>query len=908
MSSVEEKVFELVNQLTIEEKISLLSTSQSEIKRLGIQEYHVGGEAAHGVVDRSGGKTTSFPQPLGLSQTWNPELLKEVGTAIGEEARILYKKSENSSWLTLWAPTIDMERDPRWGRNEEAYGEDPYLTGELSVGLIKGMQGDKEEAIRLAAAPKHFFGNNNERGRENTSNSIDPRNREEYYLKAFKPAFTKAKAQSMMTAYNGINGVPCMQSEEMEKTLRGKWEMDGFIVCDGGALSLNVDRYHYYETYEEALADALKKGIDCFVDSKELVETAAKKALEKELISEDDLTRAVRNILRVRTRLGHFSTDFIYDTVDPSLLAGEKHAALAEKVTEEQIVLLKNEGLLPLSKDQKVLLTGPLADVFLKDWYGGYPPYEITIRNALESLLPKDKFDFTPSHDRGHFETLDGEKLVIDQNELKISMDPEIHSTIELEDWGFDSFALKDTETERYLQLNDETNTFQLNKQELYDWFVKEKWIRKEESKWLSWHQKPVGITNDKKIGTVTTSDPLHFNKEWDASDQAVEKAKKADVTIAVIGNHPLLNGRETEDRPAMNIPEHQLETVQALYEVNPNVIVIIVGSYPFEIQWIKDHIPSVLFTTHGSQELGTAIKNVLYHQAAPSGKLSQTWYQDTSKLPDITDYDVMKGKRTYRYTDLDPLFPFGHGLTYGDLKLTDAAMNQNVWKKEDKVELTVELSNKHNYPVTDTLQIYTSIRPKQALLVPEKQLIAFKKIMLKAGETRAEVLEIEPEELCYFDVFWDRMVFPTGEGKLSIGFSSEHIIKEIAFKTDGEIRKERQFKKETHFENYDDYEGAYITLDRSLKKAVYLSSKGWLMFRDVRLSDSSSIVLIRYSANNEGILSVFSDPDLKVKAGEVQFQKTLDSELELLIETEPGTSLYFSTSEPIYLRMIKER
>ncbi|PRY75080.1 glycoside hydrolase family 3 protein [Alkalibacterium olivapovliticus] len=645
MSSIEEKVTELVDQLTTEEKISLMSTSQSEIKRLGIQEYHVGGEAAHGVVDRSGGKTTSFPQPLGLSQTWNPDLLKEAGTAIGEEARILYHQSGKSSWLTLWAPTIDMERDPRWGRNEEAYGEDPYLTGQLSVGLIKGMQGEKEEAIPLAAAPKHFFGNNNEIGRENTSNSIDPRNREEYYLKAFEPAFTKAKAQSMMTAYNGINGVPAMQTEEIEKTVRGKWEMDGFIVCDGGALSLNVDSYHYYDTYEEALADALKKGIDCFVDDKTLVETAARKALEKALISEDDLTRAIRNSLRVRARLGHFSSDFIYDDVDHTLLAGDKHAALAEKVTEEQIVLLKNDGLLPLSTDDKVLLTGPLADVFLRDWYGGYPPHEITIKKALESTIQADRFSFTPSHDKGYFETVEGDKLIVDQNELKISEHLDDYSTFEIEDCLFESYTFKETDSERYLQLNEESQTFQLNKKEIYDWFVKEKWIRTDDDKWLTWNEKPVGITSDKKVGSVLTSDPLLFVKEWDAIDQAVDKAKSADVCIAVIGNHPLINGSETEDRAGMTIPAQQLKMVQALYEVNPNVVVIIVGSYPFEMEWIKEHIPTILFTTHGSQELGNAIKNVLYHQSVPSGKLSQTWYQDVTKLPAITEYDVMKGK-----------------------------------------------------------------------------------------------------------------------------------------------------------------------------------------------------------------------------------------------------------------------
>src|SRR5690625_2397479 len=261
--SLEERLTNLVDKLTLEEKISLLSTSQSAIPRLGIKEYQVGGEAAHGVVDRAGGKTTVFPQPIGLSSTWNRDLLRRVGDVIGDEARIFYEQNDRKTGLTLWAPTIDMERDPRWGRTEEAYGEDPYLTGQLSTELIKGMQGDDPFYIKLVAAPKHFFGNNNEYGRERISNSIDPRNRHEYYLKAFEPAFTEGQALSMMTAYNGINGIPAMQINELKDIVRDEWQMDGFIVCDGGALSLNVDEYKYYDSYAEALADAIKKGIDC---------------------------------------------------------------------------------------------------------------------------------------------------------------------------------------------------------------------------------------------------------------------------------------------------------------------------------------------------------------------------------------------------------------------------------------------------------------------------------------------------------------------------------------------------------------------------------------------------------------------------------------------------------------------
>ncbi|PRY75081.1 fibronectin type III-like domain-contianing protein [Alkalibacterium olivapovliticus] len=246
--------------------------------------------------------------------------------------------------------------------------------------------------------------------------------------------------------------------------------------------------------------------------------------------------------------------------------------------------------------------------------------------------------------------------------------------------------------------------------------------------------------------------------------------------------------------------------------------------------------------------------------------------------------------------------------MTYGELKLTEATLSKTVWKKDDTVSLTVELSNEYDHSVTDTIQVYANLQPKQELALPNKQLIAFKKITLKALESRKVKLEIESEELCYFDVFWNRMAFPSGEGTLSIGFSSENILRTVDFQTDGEIRGDRHFKEKTHFENYDDYEGAFITLDRSSKKAVKLSPEGWLKFRDVSLSNFKSICLVEYSSNEEGTLTVYSDSELNSKIGEVHFKEVVKGEIELQIKADPGTSLYFTTSHPVFLRTIEEK
>lgn len=907
ITAIKEQVNKFIAQMTVEEKISLLSTSQSAIERLGIREYKVGGEGAHGVVDREGGITTSFPQPLGLSQTWNPDLLKEVGTAIGNEARIKYLQSNKTTWLTLWAPTIDMERDPRWGRNDEAYGEDPYLTGRLSAELIKGMQGDDPTWLRMAAAPKHFYGNNNEEKRESSSNSIDLRNREEYYLKAFEPAFKEAKAQSMMTAYNGINGVPAMQHEDIEQVVRQRWDMDGFVVCDGGALTLNVEAYHYYDTYEEALADALKKGIDCFVDDKEKVETAAKKALEKSLITEEDITRAVKRILTVRGRLGHFEDAIPFDEVSHSLLAGEEHAELVRKVTAEQAVLLKNHNSLPLSEKQKVHLTGPLADVWFRDWYGGYPPHEITIKEALMDKLPENTIIFSPSHDDVAIKINNAYLAVKDDTLVAVSSEEEAAEFV-FEDWDFGSHLLKEKQTGRYIQYDDQTNTFRLHKKEVYDWFVKENWISENKKDWQTWDNHPIGITPDGFIGAVKESTPIELVTKKEAIKEAAAAAKEADVSVVILGNHPMLNGKETMDRPGMTLPAHQLDLVKDIYAVNPNVVVVIVGSYPFEIDWLNQHIPGILFTTHGSQELGTSLSNILFGKKAPTGKLSQTWYKQTEKaLPPIRDYDIIKGNRTYRYTNESALYPLGHGLTYGKVSILSLSMDKYTWRENEEVTVTVALQNTANQVVTETVQVYATLTPEQDIKLPEKQLVSFSKIPLKAGEKKKVTLQVKTSELGYFDVAWNRWVFPKAEGTLSIGFSSdtEH---RLSFNTIGDRRLERDFKKPVHAERYDDYARAFITSDSAKEKVVCIESDGWLAFKNVRLKQTSSYIEIKYSADESGELRLYADDQLKHVLSVEPYKAGAQTSLVLAIPDRDRLDMYLSPTTSIRLKTIREK
>ena len=853
--SLDERLRDLMNKLTLEEKVSLLSTSQSAIPRLGIEEYHVGGEAAHGVVDRSGGKSTVFPQPIGLSSTWNRQLMRKIGDVIGNEARIFYELNDRKTGLTLWAPTIDMERDPRWGRTEEAYGEDPYLTGQLSTELIKGMQGDDDFYIKLVAAPKHFYGNNNEYGREYLSNSIDPRNKREYYLKAFEPAFREGKALSMMTAYNGVNGVPAMQMNELKQVVRDEWQMDGFIVSDGGALTLNVEQYHYYDTFAEALADALKKGIDCFVDQKQLVEQAAMEALEKGFIIEEDINIAIRNMLRVRFRLGHFDLDPSnnpYDQVDTSKLCAEEHAEVALQATKESIVLLKNDKqTLPLyeQKTKKVAVIGPTANVTFKDWYTGYSNYKSTPLDGLKKRLPNAEIQYVSGNDEIALKSLQENKYVTISNDNHVKVTSAVKGqkeTFELEEWGWNSQLLKSMANQKYISQQEDLDTFHANKEEAFGWFVKEKIafqplnINEQVYHLTTWEGKPLAISPDKEL--VAANQPGLFEKQVISSgiEKAVALAKDSDVAIVCVGNNPMLNGRETEDRPDIILPERQQQLIKAVYEANPNTIVVVIGSYPFAINWENETIPAVLYSAHGSQMLGDGIAQVLYGDEAPSGKLSMTWYKDVTHLPSIFDYDIIKGKRTYMYFDKPVLYPFGYGLSYTDFDYSSLKLSSTVLKEGEQIHLQVDLRNIGNMVGKEVVQVYASVKGSRVDR-PRKQLIHFQKVELRPKETKTIHFTIDAKQLSFWDVNKEAYHFEQATCLLSIGSSSADIRLTEEIEMEGKVLPPRSLHALTKAENYDDYDQVFIDKGNDGLNGVTNLTDGWICFKDVVLPEEGS-------------------------------------------------------------------
>ncbi|WP_071130586.1 glycoside hydrolase family 3 C-terminal domain-containing protein [Enterococcus timonensis] len=817
-----EFVNNLIQQLTVNEKVRLLSTKQRAVPRLHIREYNIGGEAAHGVVDRSGEPTTSFPLPLGLAQTWNPQLLQKIGNAIGQEARIKYLQSDRKSWLTLWAPTIDLERDPRWGRNEEGYGEDPFLTGELSQQLIIGMQGTDEKYIQMAAAPKHFFANNNEDGRVDTSNFVPLKVQEEFYLKSFEKAITKGRARSLMTAYNGVNGVPAMQMPEIQTILRDRWDFPGFIVSDGGALTLNVENYHYFDDYPHAVAAALKAGIDCFVDDSEKVEEAATKALSKGLINEVDLNRAVGRILTVRAELGHFTSDNPYDKVDRQLLNSSVHNDLAKQATQEGTVLLKNQNnFLPLSTKEKVAVLGPLADDFTRDWYGGTPAKFTTIAQGVSKLWKEQFIGSKSGHDQVEI-SIDGLSLAMKEGKLQSGN----AQTFLKESWTSDSFVLKDQKNNRYLAFDDEEQkAFVHHQSELYDWFMKETWQEKG-GHFVNWSGQDIGLV-DNVVRCGKTQGVISQKVVVSGQSETVQLAQQADKVILVLGNHPMFGAKEEIDRKNLSLPKHQQELLEAIYAVNPNIVLIIMGGYPFDLSWAIEHVPAILFTTHGSQAIGDAIAEILAGESAPTGKLTQTWVKNIEDLPAITNYDLLKFPHTYHQFSKSVLFPFGFGKTYGSLKI----LQLENWQEAPKNwQVTFVLENKELYPVTETVQIYLTNQEQSFL--PQKKLISFEKVKISGQQKKRVTLTISKDDLTYYELH--KMSFEPLSGTLHLfaGFSS--IDQQVSWEFTNGLAVKRPIRissKELSIFTFDSYNKCTIETDDKYQRTVLIQAKGSILY-----------------------------------------------------------------------------
>ncbi|MGW2198729.1 glycoside hydrolase family 3 C-terminal domain-containing protein, partial [Streptosporangium sp. NPDC001682] len=662
-----QRVDDLLGRLTQAEKISWLHQYQPAVDRLGIGLFKTGTEALHGVawstdIDNGGSVVTAegtvFPQAVGLASTWNPDLIKKVGAAVGDEARGYHAENPRLWGLQLWAPVVNLLRDPRWGRNEEGYSEDPLLTGAISTAYGSGIQGDDPDHLRAAPVLKHFLANNNEVRRDTTSSSLRPRVLNEYDVPAFKTALQAGAATGVMTAYNLINGRPATVTD-LNSTVRTWTDRPLFNVSDAGGPNNLTGSQGYFATQAEAAAAMLKAGVESFtVNDTNAAPTVAavNEALTRGLLTQADIDTAVRNILGIRFRLGEFDPDGgPYGKITKDVVDSPAHRALARRTAAEAAVLLKNSGkTLPLSPAKKVAVVGPLADTLYTDWYSGRLPYKVTplagIRARSAAAVTSEGVDRIALKSGGRYLTA-GTGAGAD---LKLSATTAgATEQFDVFDWGQGIVTLRSVANGKYVSRAN-WSTLVNNQEQPTGWFVQEQFKLEAQADGTTllryagyetaydWFgpNKYVKAAADGTLSLTTAEDATRFEKETVRSGiaEAVAAAKGAEVAVVVVGSMPFINGREDHDRTDLGLAEGQRALVEAVHAANPNTVVVLENSYPTTIDRLQEKVPAILWTTHAGAETGNALADLLYGDANPAGRLTQTWPRAGATLPDILD------------------------------------------------------------------------------------------------------------------------------------------------------------------------------------------------------------------------------------------------------------------------------
>jgi beta-glucosidase len=686
-----QRIDNIVSLMTVDEKINALSTD-SGVPRLGIPSFG-GTEGIHGVVRRGDQDfqkdripTTQFPQPPGMGASWDPELVRQAGAVQSTEARYITQSSKYGTPILMqWGPQADLARDPRWGRSEEVYSEDPFLAGTMATAYARGIQGDDPTYWRGAALLKHFLANSNENGRGNSDSRFDERLFWEYYSVPFRMAFQEGGARGVMASYNAWNGTPMAVNPVMNSIVIDKWNVD-VVSSDGGAIGNLVKLFKRYPTQKEAAVAALKiGGVNQYLDT---YKDELHAALKDGSIAEADLDKALRRKFRVTAKLGLIDPPArnpyaaIKDGPEPWL--SEAHQAVSMKLALESIVLMKNSqvngrGALPLSKDKlkSIAVIGPHADSVHWDWYGGHPPHKVT---ALEGIR-----------------------------------------------------------------------------------------------------------------AAVGSSVKVNYAAD-NAGDAAVKAARASDVAVVLVGNDPTCgpnmahdwtadgtkpcadpgDGREGRDRETLNLAQEEL--VKRVLAANPRTVMVLVSSFPYTINWSKQHVPAILQMAHSSQDQGSGLAKVLFGEVNPGGKLVVTWPADEKQLPPMLDYDIRHG-RTYMYAKARPLFPFGHGLSYTTFKYDNlrAAPAAAATAASAGIGVDVDVTNAGKVAGDTVVQLYAAF-PESKVERPRQSLVGFQRVSLQPGEKRTVHLPVASERLAYWNTARGAFEVETAPVTLRVGESSADI------------------------------------------------------------------------------------------------------------------------------------
>lgn len=852
--SFDERVKDLLSRLTIKEKAGLMSNHMAAVPRLDIGEWYVGAEVARGYVSRNPEEpTTVFPQPIGLSGTFDTELMEKVGLTAGKEARVLNKRHQ-SGHLMLWGPTVDLCRNPLWGRNEEGYGEDPFLTGEMSAAYTKGLADRQGEYMQSIPTLKHFCANNTENERGTASSDIEPRTLNEYYYAAFERPITCGGAYSVMAAYNELSGVPAVINPDIQKVLKDKWGL-GFVVTDGGDFSQNVTFHGYSTSHAETIALAIKNGTDVMTDCEDVVQAAVLEAVKSGLVSEKDIDKALYNTMLARFRLGEFDEKHPFSDIDESVLDCDEHKKLNHRAALEQAVLLKNNGILPLDTNKSVAVIGLNGNCNLMDWYTGYSSYNTTILDGISGKFAGAMYD--NGCDRVVIKSeLTGKYLGVSDDDTVSAIyekdDP--RALFEKAEYGHDETTYRSLYNNRYIT----ENTCKCDSESTYRWYSQE--IMKPQKHgdkvlYRTYFGKALGVDEKGKLTLVKQfglSDDKMFSEEIvsDGIRRAAELAEKADYAIVCIGNDPMIVAREMYDRKTLSLPAHDSALAKAVYSTNNKCVMAVVSSYPFSICEEQEYMPAIIYTTHAGPELGNAFAKVISGEYSPAGRLAQTWYKSEYELAPIESYDIIENDMTYLYYKGKPLYPFGYGLSYARFEYSDL----EVTEYDDSINISFDVRNVSDIDGDEVVQVYFRAEDP-SVKRPLKQLTAFARVHIGCGQTQHIEFDISKSELRFYDVSRERFTIEQGRYTFMAGASSDDIRLTKTIEVSGEKIPPRELYKGILAKNYDGKYNTKMKYSKKLEQHYMLG--GGLIYNNCVLGDADSIEIVCGSRVNTGKITV---------------------------------------------------